>query len=184
MAAWRGLQGSSTRGRGGGGQQLAHEGFSPSVEALARETAINRGPWLAQLRFRAGQTSESELFALLLHVWRAAGCMVLGMALARSGVLAGEHPEVERKLVRFGLLLGVPLSVTSAVLLLLNDFPESAALTMGLVSYVASLPLALTVDPSCSPSRSFTVLSAGKSGIAGSRGRRGSHAWGAARRPR
>ncbi|MEI6160537.1 MAG: hypothetical protein WCP77_11925, partial [Roseococcus sp.] len=65
-------------------QQLAHEGFSPSVEALARETAINRGPWLAQLRFRAGQASESELFALLLHVWRAAGCMVLGMALARS----------------------------------------------------------------------------------------------------
>jgi uncharacterized protein len=126
-------------------QQLAHEGFSPSVEALARETAINRGPWLAQLRFRAGQTSESELFALLLHVWRAAGCMVLGMALARSGVLAGEHPEVERKLVRFGLLLGVPLSVTSAVVLLLNDFPESAALTMGLVSYVASLPLALAL---------------------------------------
>lgn len=124
-------------------QRLALEGFSPSPELLAREVATNRGPWLEQFVFRAGQASESELFASLLHVWRAAGCMALGMSLVSSRVLLGERPELEGAFIRWGLGFGVPVMVLSAVLLVTLDFPASSGLSLGLVSYVGSLPMTL-----------------------------------------
>lgn len=124
-------------------QKMMLEGFSPTPVMLAREVAINRGPWLQQLLFRFGQTSEGELFACLLHVWRAAGGMAIGASLTTSGVLLGQRPELETKLVKWGLGIGTPLMLTSAALLLAFDFPPSSGMSLGLVSYVASLPMGL-----------------------------------------
>ncbi len=65
----------------------------PSEEALAAEVASYRGGWLEQLRDRAGQAAEFQLFVFpLMFFWRLCGLMLIGMALFKSGFMSAALP--------------------------------------------------------------------------------------------
>ena len=123
---------------------LLDEGFAPSAAALAEEGALLKGPWWAQVTGRAFHTVESQVYALLTSgLWRGGGFMLLGMALAKHGVFDGKHPALERTLMRWGFGLGVPLAVVSSGVLVWLQFPVSAALSLGLLNYLAAIAVAL-----------------------------------------
>jgi uncharacterized protein len=85
--------------------------WSPSAEALEAETAAFGGPYMAQLPWRAEYALEFQTFDLLVWgLWRAGGLMLLGMALFKTGVLAGTRtPPYYAKLTAVGFGIGLPL---------------------------------------------------------------------------
>lgn len=61
--------------------------------AVALELAAYRSGWLAQLPIRASLAFESQTTGLFLETgWRAAGCMLLGMAAVRAGLSQASVP--------------------------------------------------------------------------------------------
>jgi uncharacterized protein len=90
----------------------------PPATELQAETAAYRGGWLAQMAFRLPQALDNELGGLLfLTGWKAASLMLLGMALFRTGLLTGAAPPATyRRLVAWGLGLGLPLTLLGMAL--------------------------------------------------------------------
>lgn len=79
------------------------------------ELAAFRGGWLEQMPTRAALAFDMQTMSLLSETgWRAAGCMLLGMAAVRSGVFEGVVPTRPW----LPLLWGVGLAVTGAALAL------------------------------------------------------------------
>jgi uncharacterized protein len=92
--------------------RLAFEAdWLPPADQLAAEVERYRGGWLAQLPHRAALALEAQTFTLLvLGFWRAAGLMVIGMALYRLGVLTGQATRrTYGIMVGIALLVGLPM---------------------------------------------------------------------------
>jgi uncharacterized protein len=65
--------------------------WHPPVEQLQIEIARYRSGWFEQFPYRAELAFEVQAFTLLVWgLWRAAGLMLIGMALYRLGVLSGQ----------------------------------------------------------------------------------------------
>jgi uncharacterized protein len=86
--------------------------WSPSEEALAAEVAAVRGSWLEQLEHRFPTTLMMQTFVLAIWgFWRAAGLMLIGMALYRLGVFSARRSnQFYLRLVAAGVLVGLPLA--------------------------------------------------------------------------
>ena len=79
-----------------------------NASSAAAEAAAFRGGWLAQLAVRAPITFDNHITGTLLESgWRAAGCMLLGMAALRSRVFEGSVSAWPWIPVTFGLGLAV-----------------------------------------------------------------------------
>lgn len=89
------------------------DGFRPDAATLAKELADFRGPWSAAFARRAVESLEMQLFVIpTFLLWRAAGSMLLGMALFRWGVLGGgARAAVYRHLLAAALLVGLPATI-------------------------------------------------------------------------
>ncbi len=71
------------------------ESISKHLDArsIAAEVAVYRSGWLAQTPIRAALSFESQTFGLVMETgFRAAGCMLLGMAAVRKRVFEGAIP--------------------------------------------------------------------------------------------
>ncbi|MGQ4877032.1 DUF418 domain-containing protein [Billgrantia sp. LNSP4103-1] len=93
-------------------ERLAFEAdWSPSAEQLAAEVERYRSGWVAQMPHRAVLALEAQTMTLLVWgFWRAAGLMLIGMALFRLGVLTGQaERRVYLAMLGMALLLGLPL---------------------------------------------------------------------------
>lgn len=120
------------------------EELSPSAAALADEIAWHRADWLTQLPHRAEGALAEETWSLgLIYNWRAAGFMLVGMALLQRGLLTGERPRATYvRLAAFGFGLGLPLALVGAGLLLWAPQP-TAGLAGTIPNYLAAIPMAL-----------------------------------------
>jgi uncharacterized protein len=97
------LAGDGQRSLNHGRDRFADWGVS---ERRAQVEAFRSG-WLTQLAARAPITFGSQVTGTMLDVgWRAAGCMLLGMAAVRSGVFRGAAPVWPWLPLLLGLGLG------------------------------------------------------------------------------
>jgi len=79
------------------------------ARSVAAEVAAYRGGWLAQTPIRAALSFESQTFGLLLETgFRAAGCMLVGMAATRHRVFEGSVPTWPW--VPLGFALGIVIT--------------------------------------------------------------------------
>jgi uncharacterized protein len=88
------------------------ETWRPAPDRLAWETELYRGGWLGQMAHRAPLAFFLQVpFLLMYELWRAGGLMLVGMALYKWGVLAGERPPgFYRRLLAGGLVAGLGLA--------------------------------------------------------------------------
>jgi uncharacterized protein len=85
--------------------------WNPPATQLAAEVAAYQGNWSAQMSQRVPTTLEMHGFVMLIWgFWRAAGMMLLGMALYKLGILSGRaNNRVYWRFVAVGVLIGMPL---------------------------------------------------------------------------
>lgn len=91
--------------------------WRPSPGAIEREIAAYRGGWIEQMAHRIPTAIEFQTFLFLIFFsWRAAGLMLVGMALFKWGILTGDRSTAfYRKMVLAGLLAGLPLVLWGVV---------------------------------------------------------------------
>ena len=90
--------------------------WRPSPQRIASEIAAYRGSWPQQNRARISDAISGQTNALLYYsLWRAAGLMLVGMALYKWGVLtAARSNRFYWRCIAAGLLLGAPLILYGA----------------------------------------------------------------------
>lgn len=90
---------------------MTDESWQPTAEVLARELAAYRGGWLAQMEQRVPTVIMFQTFVLVIWgFWRAAGLMLIGMALYKSGILSGTRPAgTYLAFIAVAALIGLPL---------------------------------------------------------------------------
>jgi uncharacterized protein len=119
--------------------------WSPPPEVVERQLEAYRGGWLAQMPERAAVSASLHTFAYAIWgVWRTLGCMLLGMALFRWGVLSGERPTAfyVRGAVA-GLVVGLPLVAWGISQNFSHAWSVSYSMFAGtLPNYWGSLPVA------------------------------------------
>lgn len=92
-------------------QEAVRSMLVPTPESYAKEVATYRGSWATEVQSRFVEILliDTLVFAKFL-LWRAAGFMLLGMALFQWGVFsASRSPAFYRRLAVAGLGLGLPL---------------------------------------------------------------------------
>ncbi|GJM08241.1 MAG: hypothetical protein DHS20C11_05170 [Lysobacteraceae bacterium] len=87
------------------------ESWSPTDEAMAATIAGLTGSLSEQWAVRSAETAFLQSYVFLTYfLWRAAGMMLLGMALYKWGVLQGKaQPKTYKKMMVIGFTLGLPL---------------------------------------------------------------------------
>jgi uncharacterized protein len=95
-------------------EQIAAEimsSWSPSAEQLATEIAAYQGNWTSQMSARLPATREMHGFVFFIWgIWRAAGMMLLGMALYKFGILSAKADDkIYWRLLAAGVLIGLPV---------------------------------------------------------------------------
>jgi uncharacterized protein len=127
---------------GAGGPGIAAD-YRDAQNQLAAMRAGDATAWPVELRVRrqggfaalvglhARQFAGLLLYIAVILLWRTLGLFMIGAALFRSGVLTKTSPEVWRRVARFGLGIGLPLSVVATWLqgremqgLIDRPFPE------------------------------------------------------------
>ena len=85
--------------------------WQPTPEMIEAELAAYRGSWLAQQPFRSGAAFAFETALLITWgLWRAAGLMLIGMALFKSEVFSARRsPRFYGALIAAAVLVGLPL---------------------------------------------------------------------------
>lgn len=85
--------------------------FWPPPHVIQAELAAYRGGWLEQMSARVPTAVEMETMALLYWgFWRAAGLMLMGMALFKWGVFSGDRSaRFYAVLIAVGALLALPV---------------------------------------------------------------------------
>ncbi|AKQ70439.1 Putative inner membrane protein [Myxococcus hansupus] len=133
---------------------LGFEHLPPSVVGGIREVlgggsvpgelAAFGGDWMAQLPVRAKLAFSAQTFHLVFETgWRAAGCMLLGMAGLQFGVFEGRFVSPRGAL----LLGGLGLAVTSAGLAvqIVWGFAPRAWLVAQALHELGAVPLAIAI---------------------------------------
>jgi uncharacterized protein len=83
----------------------------PTAAMVAEELEKWRAGWSGPARLRLNESLEMHVFVFPFYLgWRAVGCMLIGMALFKWGVLSGKRSaQTYRRFVGLGLLVGLPL---------------------------------------------------------------------------
>lgn len=116
---------------------------SPLGAAFAQTTVDATGQGLGEYWGVAGEISDPVGIWLLSDFFsRALGMMLIGVATYRSGFLTGAmSDDVYRKVARWGLGVGIPLSALGFVLVALNDFGPGVALIGSIPNTIATIPV-------------------------------------------
>lgn len=118
---------------------------APSQTDLRRDLDAYRGDYGDAFAFRAPTVVSMQTEATFFFVlWRVGGCMLLGMALMKLGILAGTRSnDFYRRMQFIGYGLGLPLTVFSAYDLFNHQWDGVYVLGGGMLSnYVGSILVA------------------------------------------
>jgi uncharacterized protein len=115
----------------------AKEGFyeywMPGAEAVNAELAAYRGGWLEQMPFRSTEAFYLETFVMAIYFgWRVTGLMLIGMAFYKLGVVtAARSRGFYMNGFIFGLLIGIPLVITGAIMNFRMDWAVGYSMFFG-----------------------------------------------------
>ncbi len=118
----------------------------PSDSQLTEEIAAMQGGWRSEFTQRAPGVLMIHLFYLpFQHIWRAGGCMLLGMALYHWDWFSGKRSrKLYGTLIAVDLLLGLPLTAYGVHSQMAAEWePVFSFCQAGLFGQWGSLPLAL-----------------------------------------
>ncbi|MEO0356684.1 MAG: DUF418 domain-containing protein [Pseudomonadota bacterium] len=122
-------------------------GFGYTAQEIADEIAAYRGSWIDGFQARVSVAVYQQLDAIPFFLfWRAGGLMLMGMALFKLGVLTAVcTPRTYRKIAIGGLVIGLPLCITSVVMNADAGWdPVYSLLGVGaLWNYIGSIAMAL-----------------------------------------
>jgi uncharacterized protein len=119
--------------------------WAPTAEQLQRETLAFQGGWLAQMPERVAHALDFHLSDIWLWgIWRAAGNMLIGMALLKWRVVTAELPQnFYRDLAVIGFGFGLPLIVGGVASMAVHDWETFYSFFIaGQFNYWASLLVA------------------------------------------
>jgi uncharacterized protein len=139
-------QGYADMTNGAEALQEFQEFWAPTAEQLQREVLAFQGGWLAQMPVRTANALEFHLTDIWVWgVWRAAGNMLIGMALLRWRVLTAELPQnFYRDLAVIGFGFGLPLIAGGVASMAAHDWETFYSFFIsGQFNYWASLLVAL-----------------------------------------
>jgi len=87
--------------------------WQPNLEELTTEISNMQGGWRSEIHHRAPSVLMIHIFYLPTHlIWRAGGCMLLGMAFFRWGWFSAQRSRrFYRSLIALALLVGLPLTI-------------------------------------------------------------------------
>lgn len=124
---------------------FVEESWQPPVARQADEVVAYRGGWLAQMAYRAPAAFAAQTFMLLFWgVWRAAGLMLIGMGLYRSGVLTAQSDtRTYVWMIAAALLAGLPLVAFGMHWNFANDWGPSSMFFGSQFNYWGSVPMSL-----------------------------------------
>ena len=128
------------------GMQEFQAFWAPTAEQLQHEITGFQGGWLAQMPIRGGHALDFHLSILWLWgLWRAAGNMLIGMALLKWRVVTGELPQnFYRDLAVIGFGFGLPLIAAGVVSMSVHDWETFYSFFIaGQFNYWSSLLVAL-----------------------------------------
>ncbi len=91
--------------------EFIEQSWQPPPEALAAEVEAYRSGWMTQVAYRAPSVLEFQTFYLAIWgFWRAAGLMLIGMALYKLGVLSARAPvRLYAGFIAAAMLVGFPV---------------------------------------------------------------------------
>lgn len=114
------------------------------ARSIAAEVTAYRSGWLAQTPLRAALSFEGQTSGLLLETgWRAAGCMLVGMAATRRRVFDGSVPVWPW--VPLGLASGLAITGAGMVLAWTQDFRVKPWLFAQALHELGAIPLSMAI---------------------------------------
>jgi len=116
--------------------------LAPSDEDMQKDLDAYSGSYTEIAAHRAPIVAGMQVYATLFFgILRVAPLMMIGMALMKLGILAGERPRsFYRKLMLAGYLLGLPLTIFSAFNLYVHQFDTQYVMRVGgIANYIGSL---------------------------------------------
>ena len=118
----------------------------PGPEAIAHELEIYRSGWLEQMKLRVPMALQMELFVIFVWgMWRAAGMMLIGMALYKLGILTARRSEAfYARLIAIGWVVGLPVVAYGVYRQFASDWDPAYFFFFGtLFNYWGSLGVSL-----------------------------------------
>ena len=119
--------------------------FLPSLDVIQREVEAYRGGWSENQVLRLESLQHMLGFIVFFGI-RIAGCMLLGMALFKLGIINGLRSKIYYRNLAFLCLVPGLLAVTyGATLMVENNFEDAAKIQMvyGQINFLASIVVAL-----------------------------------------
>jgi uncharacterized protein len=92
-------------------------GMDPRLNAF-EQRVFREGPFVEAMALRVFFYVFSTFFMALIVVWQVAACFCAGAALWKAGFFAGRTPRLERAMVWTGLLIGLPMQIAAAWLMM------------------------------------------------------------------
>lgn len=119
--------------------------FIPDAEVVAKEVAAYQGSWSENLTQRV--EAMAHMFSFIgFGIFRISGCMLLGMAFYKLGILTAKRsPAFYKKLAFWCLLPGLAMAIYSAYALDQSGFTDAKTVQMNLAqyNYIGSLFMAI-----------------------------------------
>ena len=119
---------------------------SAALAVLVQQSVPADGDGLGDFWFADAEPVGDTVGVYLLSDFflRALGMMLIGVALLRTGVLAGTHPpETYRRMTTLGFAVGLPLTIAGVILQAADDFSPSVSVIGLAPNHLATIPLAL-----------------------------------------
>jgi uncharacterized protein len=127
-------------------KMAAEQVWKPTPLMVESEVSAYRGSWLQQMRYRVPDSIQMQtIYFVTFTFWRAAGLMLIGMALFKIGVFAARRSAAFYwALIATGVLAGVPVILYGTY----RDFVSGWDFRYGFFygaqfNYWASLPVSL-----------------------------------------
>ncbi len=124
---------------------IVEETWQPSPESLEAEVAAYRSGWMGQMEKRVPSAFEFQTFLLAIWgFWRAAGLMLLGMALYKVGFFSAQSTDrTYRRAIAAGVFVGLPLVAWGVLWNFRNEWGPNSLFHGSQFNYLGSILVSL-----------------------------------------
>ncbi|MCH7734925.1 MAG: DUF418 domain-containing protein [Chloroflexi bacterium] len=119
-----------------------YSSFTPTVEQIVEHNESYRAGWLGQMGTRVPEALAAQVLLLPLGVfWLSGGCMLVGMALYRSGMFTLRYAtRTYAAMIAVGLVVGLPLVLYGLHRNFAVDWNPEYSMARGRIYFFAAAP--------------------------------------------